>query len=306
MILDELASLRERITRSIDLHGDRLKKSEAATRYALIDPLLQTLGWDLSDLLQSVPEFVTGGRFADYALFTKSDSTNPIIVIEAKSLDSNLIEKEKSQLVSYCVNTGVKYGLLTNGRRWIIYDVFKPVRLDEKIEVEFSITDSQANVVMSALWLWRGNFEGAQLPKLPVQPAVTPVPPITAPQVASVSGWRLSNLEDDQHQIRPPFILRFSDGTQKSVKSWRGLSKGVFEWVVDGGYLANISMPLRAKGVFINDTPSSEKGTSFRGPMKRSTYYFNAHKNSKSLIKFSFGLLNYAQIDVSKIIILKD
>ena len=49
MILESLLELVETLKARIDTHGDQLRKSEALTRYALIDPLLRELGWDTED-----------------------------------------------------------------------------------------------------------------------------------------------------------------------------------------------------------------------------------------------------------------
>ena len=49
MDLDELRDLIETLQQRIEKHGSALQASEALTRYALIDPLLRTLGWDTGD-----------------------------------------------------------------------------------------------------------------------------------------------------------------------------------------------------------------------------------------------------------------
>ena len=46
MPLESLLALVHKLRERIDTHGDKLKQSEALTRYALIDPLLRELGWD--------------------------------------------------------------------------------------------------------------------------------------------------------------------------------------------------------------------------------------------------------------------
>ena len=46
MPLESLLALVHKLRERIDAHGDKLRQSEALTRYALIDPLLRELGWD--------------------------------------------------------------------------------------------------------------------------------------------------------------------------------------------------------------------------------------------------------------------
>ena len=45
----------------------RLRRSEALTRYELIDPLLGELGWDTQDPDLVVPEYRSGEIGVDYA-----------------------------------------------------------------------------------------------------------------------------------------------------------------------------------------------------------------------------------------------
>ena len=49
MWLDDLNELVDTLKQRIEQHKDVLGKNETATRYALIDPLLTALGWDLQD-----------------------------------------------------------------------------------------------------------------------------------------------------------------------------------------------------------------------------------------------------------------
>ena len=46
MPLESFLALVHKLRERIDAHGDKLRQSEALTRYALIDPLLRELGWD--------------------------------------------------------------------------------------------------------------------------------------------------------------------------------------------------------------------------------------------------------------------
>ena len=50
MPLENLLTRVETLRDRVDDYGPALKKNEMLTRYALIDPLLRTLGWDIEDL----------------------------------------------------------------------------------------------------------------------------------------------------------------------------------------------------------------------------------------------------------------
>lgn len=94
--------------------------SEAETRVTFINPLVRSLGWDLTDPDQVRLEYPTfGGKFVDYAL--KRDQ-KPVLFIEAKRLGDPLTgDKGIVELVGYAANAGVKWCVLTNG---CVYKVF--------------------------------------------------------------------------------------------------------------------------------------------------------------------------------------
>ncbi|MCY4389442.1 MAG: hypothetical protein OXC18_20290 [Desulfurellaceae bacterium] len=108
-------------------YGDIFRENEGATRYALIDPLLVALGWDLADPTQVIPEYrpAQGKRNAvDYALMDSEG--RPFMLIEAKKLGGPLNPKqlrEYSKLVKENKNIAVRYGLMTSGHIWRAYDL---------------------------------------------------------------------------------------------------------------------------------------------------------------------------------------
>lgn len=153
---------------------------ETRTKYALIDPILRSLGWSTEDPNQVKLEYGVDpspedGRRVDYALFQNRDAPKPYILIEAKGfgnienaemLQDNLREKQSiqdemwnsfsvlgsfddSQMVAEYEHGGMfpgirkqhlaqldgymrsiemdnGYGVITNGDRWVIYDVSLP------------------------------------------------------------------------------------------------------------------------------------------------------------------------------------
>ena len=93
---------------------------EAVTRYAIIDPILQALGWDTSDPGQVLPEnwrkLSNQQRVADYALLNKNGE--PVVLIEAKGFSRTKLYgwTEEKQLQDYAPDSGAKLGVLTNGK----------------------------------------------------------------------------------------------------------------------------------------------------------------------------------------------
>lgn len=158
MPLDSLLSLVEKLRERIEKHGSELRKSEALTRYALIDPLLRELGWDTEDPALVIPEYREAGGSADYALFS---GNKPLMMVEAKKLDTSLRdEKVLIQGLAYCQKQGTRYLSVTDGRRWEIYETHKAVPINEKRIVEFDLKNGLAAEGCSkALVLRRSDVE---------------------------------------------------------------------------------------------------------------------------------------------------
>jgi len=105
---------------------------EENTKAALIDPVLQVLGWDIHDLdeVQREYKYKGKGNPVDYALFVGG---NPKMFLEAKPLGANLGDiKWRSQVVNYANNAGVEWCVLTDGNTWHVYKSNAPGDLDRK------------------------------------------------------------------------------------------------------------------------------------------------------------------------------
>lgn len=75
-------------SRLVDAHGEYIASLEVRTRYALVDPILRALGWDLTDPSQVQIEYETKTDQpkpcrVDYALLPTG---KPVILVEAKPL----------------------------------------------------------------------------------------------------------------------------------------------------------------------------------------------------------------------------
>jgi hypothetical protein len=129
--------------------GDRVGKlkdqiaTEEATKNAFIMPFIQTMGYDIFNPIEVVPEFVADigtkkGEKVDYAIF--KDST-PIMLIECKHWAQKL-DLHDNQLMRYFNVTKAKFGILTNGIKFRFYtDLVEPNIMDEKPFLEFDITE---------------------------------------------------------------------------------------------------------------------------------------------------------------------
>jgi predicted type IV restriction endonuclease len=124
-------------------------QTEEATKNAFIMPFLQTLGYDVFNPLEVVPEFITDigikkGEKIDYAIFKDG---NPTILIECKHWSQNLSVHE-GQILRYFHVSKAKFGLLTNGITYRFYsDLVDQNKMDEKPFLEFNITEIKDNQI---------------------------------------------------------------------------------------------------------------------------------------------------------------
>lgn len=123
--------------------------TEEATKNAFIMPFLQTLGYDVFNPLEVVPEYITDigtkkGEKIDYAIFKDG---NPTILIECKHWAQNL-NLHDGQLLRYFHVSKAKFGLLTNGLIYRFYsDLVEANKMDEKPFLEFNINEIKDNQI---------------------------------------------------------------------------------------------------------------------------------------------------------------
>ncbi len=133
----------------IKILADRVSKmkdsiqTEEATKNALIMPFIQTMGYDVFNPLEVVPEFIADigikkGEKVDYAIIKDG---NPIILIECKHWSADL-DPHNSQLFRYFHTTKAKFGILTNGIMFRFYtDLVENNKMDEKPFFEFRVDE---------------------------------------------------------------------------------------------------------------------------------------------------------------------
>ena len=125
MDMDRMIALTRALRDRVQSYGDDLRRSEALTRYALIDPLLRELGWDTEDPGIVTPEYSVdiyngGTARADYAL---THAGKPLMLIEANKLGEPLLSSNAvEQGIRYCINTAATYFVVTDGQKWEIYN----------------------------------------------------------------------------------------------------------------------------------------------------------------------------------------
>lgn len=92
--------------------------SEEGTRSFFIDKVLDALGYTgFDDITHG--GVVASGNFPDYVLHAGG---RRVAAVEAKKLGHTLGPREAAQLIQYCATLGVRWGVLTNGQVWQVYD----------------------------------------------------------------------------------------------------------------------------------------------------------------------------------------
>lgn len=232
MGLDELVCCIELLKERMQSHRGVLSENETRTRMALIDPLLRTLGWDVSDPEVVTPEYNVQGRSADYALLRPNGQA--AATIEAKRLGSGLTSHQM-QMLNYANAAGISYAGLTDGNHWELYDVFKPEALDKRRILQVSIADDPAHAsALKLLLLWRPNLESgkpveAETPIL-IDPPPPPPPPGGSSEDPNGSGDWIDLSEYNPPAGTPcPTAIRFWDDSERPLKAWYEILVAIVE-----------------------------------------------------------------------------
>lgn len=116
--------------------------NEANTKALLIEPMLQSLGWDLGDLDVVEREVkVFDGTYLDYALKVSGASG---VYVEAKGISQDLMDKKFiAQTINYANNDGVIWCVLTNGLRYRGFKTNEPMSMDQKLLFEVDLADGK-------------------------------------------------------------------------------------------------------------------------------------------------------------------
>jgi hypothetical protein len=303
MPLENLFKLIQNLSDRIQTHSVVLRKSEMLTRYVLIDPLLRELGWDTENPDQVRPEFRSGPGLSDYALFNNG---KPIIMVEAKKLDTSLQEK-LGQAIQYCLTEGTPYFAVTDGRRWELYETHRPVPINEKRIIGVDILDESAShVVFKMLSLWRSNVEmGAisvpQSPVIPIEP------------VSTQADVKSDNPLDVSTKTPPTKLLSTYNGKsiksftlqdkQYSAKDWRELTTTLANILYES-HKSTFDSVTSLKGR-TRDWISRDQNRIMRDsrPIGESGYFIECHWSANGHVRLCKKLLTHFGYQVSDLTI---
>ena len=103
-------------------------RSKAAIAQAVVLRLLAAAGWDVFDLSQVMPGYITGNRSIDFALMSSPPGrprgavSSPSVFIDVRTPGEDVGNpRMERQLLALCAREEVPLAALTNGLRWMLF-----------------------------------------------------------------------------------------------------------------------------------------------------------------------------------------
>ena len=289
------------------IRGERVTVGahELRTRVVLIDPILRMVGWAPENPQAVVVEYATGNGRADYALL--GEDARPVALLEAKVLGSRL-EDHTRQIVAYATETGIGFAGITDGDRWMLYDVFRPVPMEDKRVMDVKLTRDEP--LAAAVDLLAG-LTRPRLPPLQTEGGRGQVPGQAKDhgRTAPSGEWTMIAALEEPPDIEAGAELRFPDGKIWETRHWQHAVGRVAEWLMTSGKLAEERLPLKVGGIDwgVHWEPVHSDGSpffrkyEFRAPSGRQVYVHthSARKGSVYAIRSMLESCGIPERDVS-------
>jgi hypothetical protein len=142
-------------------HAAKNAQTEEATKTSVVLPFIQTLGFDVFNLDEVIPEFTADiglkkGEKVDFAI--KIDGKVAILV-EVKPITSALGSSQFNQLYRYFTVTEARLAILTNGKElWFFSDIDAPNKMDKKPFFTFDLQSNDPAQIEELARFQKGNF----------------------------------------------------------------------------------------------------------------------------------------------------
>ncbi len=285
--IEELYELIVELRKKIEKHRELFSKNEASVRYALINPLLEGLGWDLSDPDDVIPEYSTESGRPDYVL---KKNGKEVAFLGAKALYK---KEDLMQYISYCVSKGVSYFITTDGSTWEIYDTYKKADLENKKLISWDIEkESVEEVIRKSLAL--------------AKPII--YSPNQEPEIKEVPQSVFSSVKEGEVYIKQQQFEKMKDVNQGKIKviidnerpiyvnKHREILYNTAEWLIKKGFITEKDLPIkvggRGKRYLINTDKKHQDGREFLSYKRLSNgWYLLTYFNSVRIKKMSEFLM---------------
>ena len=279
------------------------QNNEAATRAALIEPLLRALGWDTTNVHLVEPErTVANKQSLDYLL--KDFEGKIRSVVEAKKLGESLDKLgHVGALIGYAFSLKPQSFFITDGLSWHCYlpthSQFQPIE---------TLNLADANPVEAALQLVRwldaaqsghgiSTHQTAQVTSLTSNAPVTASNKTTKPVAKPLSNFKklkseatdfieVSQLKSlDLPAGQKPKQLRLPNGSIKPISTWKSILLEVCRLVLENNVQLDIPLPDKAgKKSFLFAMHKPLKGSSTLAAYKGKPIYIYTNYSASDCI----------------------
>ena len=286
MDLTEAIELFVELKRRIDEHGDYLQESEYRTRILLIDPLLRLLGWDVEDFHCVEIEYRTTQSANERADYVLKKGRSKVAVVEAKKLGTVMRAVERRQAKEYADYAGVSQCMLTDGAKWLLYNLNQGRNPDTMQPwLEFDIKNQvPEQLILPSLTLWQQWFT--------VEAGSSPVGHLLFDSSVDNDRSETNNsirepqedlsdtspIDDDkrypfasEERFYPgdckPTRVKIDNHRPETVKSWKDVIHKVAVWLADEGILGVNDCPIGGRMyTFIGHEAVNPDRTPFKDP----------------------------------------
>lgn len=137
-------------------------QTEEATKNALVMPFIASLGYDIFNPKEVIPEFTADigtkkGEKVDYAIMKDGETC---ILIECKKANTDLSQENMSQLYRYFTVTKAHIAILTNGIQYKFFsDLEENNKMDAKPFLELDLENPKSNVLFEVKKMGKENFD---------------------------------------------------------------------------------------------------------------------------------------------------
>ena len=298
MPLDDLFTLIKDLRERMDTHGAALRQSEALLRPHRPPAARARLEH------RAPPLWSPSTARAAARRTTPSSATAPLMMVEAKKLDTPLRDVV-GQGIQYCLIQGTAHFSVTDGRRWEIYETHRPVPIDDKRIASFDLKEQDpAEAALHALALWRPGVQAGYVAPGhdPVLAPHDPDPKTTPPRPDGYKWQPLSGLNPQAHSA-PPTAIRFPDNSTTSATAWNSILIETVRWLINGNHLNATHCPIQAgksTRYLVAATPVHSNGHQFFGSAQVGSLYVEKDWSARGIVRTTRSLVEHLGQDPSQ------
>ena len=292
----------QHIQANAQVNASIFRKNEAATRAALIDPVLRALGWDTANVQMVEPEKTLGNELRiDYLL--KDPSGRPWVVVEAKCLDSSLDKYGYvGKIFGYALTLNVHTVCISDGITWHLHT---HLRHGKSEPVIFSLLENDLLPAANELIRWLDAAQSGH----GIQPLQTSIPEAPRQESKPASDTSLMPSRPvvkqlskskkliaataefiDITQLRLPMEqkpkqLRLPNGSIKPINTWKDILLEVCRLVLETS--SQLAIPLADKAgkkSFLLTAQKPAKGSSTLASYKGKTVFIYTNYSAEACI----------------------